>query len=65
MRITLNGADKETNVMTVEGLVAELGLKRGTVLVEQNGTALRPDEWAQAAVNDSDRVEILRIVAGG
>ena len=65
MRITLNGAEKETGVTTVEALVAELGLKRGMVLVEHNGTALRPDEWPQAPVAEGDHVEILRIVAGG
>ena len=64
-RIALNGAEKETIAATVEALVAELGLKRGMVLVEHNGTALRPDEWPQTTVAEGDRLEILRIVAGG
>ena len=64
-RIALNGAAKETNAASIEALVAELGLKRGMVLVEHNGTALRPDEWAQTEMREDDRVEILRIVAGG
>jgi thiamine biosynthesis protein ThiS len=65
MQIALNGAEKETSAATVEALVTELGLKRGTVLVEHNGTALHPNEWAQTSVAEGDRVEILRIVAGG
>ena len=65
MHITLNGSTYETQAITVEALVGELGLKRGTVLVEHNGTALRPDEWKQTAVQGNDRLEILRIVAGG
>ncbi len=64
-RIALNGAGKETTASTVEALVAELGLKRGMVLVEHNGTALRPDEWPLTLMREGDRVEILRIVAGG
>ena len=65
MQIALNGAGKEISATNVEALVAELGLKRGTVLVEHNGTALRPDEWLQTTVAEGDRLEILRIVAGG
>jgi sulfur carrier protein len=65
MQITINGAGHETNAPTVEVLVAELGLKRGTVLIEHNGVALRPDEWPQRAVQSGDGFEILRIVAGG
>ena len=65
MQITVNGTAHETNAATVEALVAELGLKRGMVLVEHNGLALRPDEWAGAILGAADRLEILRIVAGG
>ena len=65
MQITLNGAPYQTQAITVEALVGELGLKRGTVLVEHNGTALRPNEWQQARLQDDDRLEVLRIVAGG
>ena len=64
-RIALNGAETETAAATIEALVAELGLKRGMVLVEHNGVALRPDEWPQTEMREDDRVEILRIVAGG
>lgn len=65
MRITLNGSARETSAPNVEALVAELGFPRGTVLVEHNGTALRPDEWASTPVQADDRVEMMRIVAGG
>jgi sulfur carrier protein len=65
MRIIVNGVEKDTRVATVEALVAELGLKRGAVLVEHNGIALRPDEWLAAVLAENDRIELLRIVAGG
>lgn len=65
MQIILNGSPTETPSPDVEALVAELGLKRGMVLVEHNGTALRPDEWASIALKEQDRLELLRIVAGG
>lgn len=62
--ISLNGATRETQAATVADLVAELGFTKGTVLVELNGTALRPDEWTRALCN-GDVLELLRIVAGG
>jgi sulfur carrier protein len=63
--ITLNGEAKQTFATNVEALVAELGLKRGTVLVEHNGVALRADEWSQIPIRSDDRLELLKIVAGG
>lgn len=65
MQIVLNGSPTETAAPNVEALVTELGLKRGMVLVEYNGTALRPDEWATTKLSEQDRLELLRIVAGG
>jgi thiamine biosynthesis protein ThiS len=62
--ISLNGKPTETSADTVAALVAELGFVRGTVLVELNGTALRPEEWPRELAT-GDVVELLRIVAGG
>jgi sulfur carrier protein len=63
--ITLNGQTKQTFAANVEALVAELGLKRGTVLVEHNGVALRANEWPSTPIRGDDRLELLKIVAGG
>ncbi len=35
------------------------------VLVELNGTALFPREFEKTILSDGDRLEILRMVAGG
>ena len=60
----MNGKAHATAAETVSALVAELGFPKGTVLVELNGTALRPEEWG-ASLRAGDRLELLRIVAGG
>jgi sulfur carrier protein len=65
MEIALNGIVRQSDAVNVEALVAELGLKRGTVLVEHNGVALRPGEWGKTPLREGDRVEMLKIVAGG
>jgi thiamine biosynthesis protein ThiS len=63
--ILINGAPRETAAATIAALVTELGFTRGMVLVEHNGTALRPDEWAARRLVEGDRIELLRLVAGG
>ena len=63
--ITVNGQPRDTAAHDIAALVAELGFAPGTVLVEHNGTALRPAEWTERAVNVGDRFELLRLAAGG
>jgi thiamine biosynthesis protein ThiS len=66
MTIQLNG-DTRTfeEVRTIADLVSHLGLPAATLLVEHNGTALRSTEWNRATLREADRVELLRIAAGG
>ena len=63
--ITLNGQPRGTDAPDIAALVVELGFVKGAVLVEHNGTALRPAEWTERALRDDDRIEILRLAAGG
>ena len=64
-RIALNGQPRDTAAADVAALIAELGFVKGTVLVEHNGTALRPAEWQGRPLKDGDRIELLRLTAGG
>lgn len=65
MKLVLNGSEREVQASQVEELVAELGLPLGAALVEVNGTALLRTEWAVTLLREGDRVEIIRMVAGG
>ena len=47
-----------------EFLVAQKLLPR-SVVVEHNGEAVVPSEFAQRRLNAGDRLEIVKIVAGG
>lgn len=62
--IRLNGKSQETKAEDVAALVNELGFATGTVLVELDGVALRPDEW-HAVLKEDAQVELMRIAAGG
>ena len=65
MKLVLNGKDREVNATQVEELVAELGLPLAAALVEHNGTALLRSEWSATTLRDGDRLEMIRMVAGG
>ena len=63
--ILVNGIARETAAEDVAGLASEFGFFKGAVLIEHNGTALRPEEWPTVPLGEGDRIECLRIVAGG
>lgn len=66
MTILLNGETREVErAETVAALVEELGLPAAAILIEHNGLALRRNEWAERALAPGDRLELIRIVAGG
>ena len=66
MQLTVNGRSSEVaDGTTLPGLLRELGLRPGSVVVEHNGTALLRSELESAALADGDRLELVRAVAGG
>ncbi len=65
MKVTVNGEEREVAARDVAEVITELGLVPAISLVEHNGTALRREEWPEAPLGEGDRLEIIRIVAGG
>jgi thiamine biosynthesis protein ThiS len=51
--------------VTVGALVRECGLPGRSTLVERNGAALARRQWEEVRVEHGDRLELMRIVAGG
>jgi sulfur carrier protein ThiS len=52
-------------VGTVAELLEVIGLPAGGTLVEQNGLALFPRDFAVIPVVENDRFEFVRVAAGG
>jgi thiamine biosynthesis protein ThiS len=50
---------------TLEAFLTRQSLLPRSVVVELNGEAVAPSEFAQRMLKDGDRMEIIRIVAGG
>ena len=66
MRVWINGEPADVNsVANVAELAAHYGLQPNTVLIEHNATALHQREWAQRLLAEGDRIEFVRVVAGG
>ena len=66
MRISLNGEQTDSRgAATIAELIARFEMPPETVLVEHNGVALHRREWPQKALAEGDRIEIIRVVAGG
>jgi sulfur carrier protein len=66
VNVIVNGQSHSVaNPQTIDGLVQELKLIPETLLIEHNGTALHRGEWQTRAVQDGDKIELIRVVAGG
>ena len=66
MTISINGEPRKIErAGNVAELIAELALPAPATLVEHNGLALRREEWSGRAIAEGDRIELVRIVAGG
>ena len=50
---------------SIEAFLVAQGLPPRSVVVEQNGEAVAPSEFAHRLLHAGDRLEIVKIVAGG
>ncbi len=64
--IVANGRQTEANLpCTIEQFLVAQGLLPRSVVVEHNGEAVAPSEFSRRQLNAGDRLEIVKIVAGG
>lgn len=66
MFVTANGTKIETMLpCTIEEFLLRQDLLPRSVVVEHNGAAVAPSEFARRWLQAGDRLEIVKIVAGG
>jgi sulfur carrier protein len=66
LSIFVNGhARQVSGTMTLRELAASCGLDARQLLVELNRQTLSREEWPGRALQHGDRVEFIRVVAGG
>ena len=66
MKISLNGKTVDPReAKTIAELIESYQLPPQSILVEYNGLALHRREWFERSLAEGDRVEFIRVVAGG
>ena len=66
MTISLNGETVDAReAKTIADLVNRYQLPPQSILVEHNGLTLNRHEWSKRSLAEGDRVEFVRVVAGG
>jgi thiamine biosynthesis protein ThiS len=64
--ITANGQLVDTNLpCSIEQFLVARSLLPRSVVVEHNGEAVAPSEFAKRQLKADDRLEIVKVVAGG
>ena len=66
MKIIANDSEFEVNSgCSLPEFLESAGYQLGSVVVERNRQALSPSEASNTILEDGDRLEIVKIVAGG
>lgn len=66
MKISLNGESVESrDAATIAELVDRFQLPPQSILIEHNGVALHRREWTERPLREGDKIEFVRMVAGG
>jgi thiamine biosynthesis protein ThiS len=65
-RVTANGEDIATRLpCSIEQFLMAQNLLPRSVVVEHNGEAVAPSEFGRRQLRAGDRLEIVKVVAGG
>jgi thiamine biosynthesis protein ThiS len=66
MTIAVNGESVETReAKTIAELIERYQLPPQSILVEHNGLVVHRHEWSKRPLAEGDRIEFIRVVAGG
>lgn len=66
MKVRLNGVDEVLDgELTLDELVARLGIEPTNLVIELNGAVLSREEWPAHRVHEGDAIEMVRFVGGG
>jgi sulfur carrier protein len=66
MKIAVNGESMDIcEAKTIAELIERCELPPQSILVEHNGLALHRHEWPKRPLAEGDRIEFIRVAAGG
>ena len=66
MTISLNGESVDPrDAKTIAELIDRYQLPPQSILVEHNGVVIHRQDWPERPLAEGDRIEFVRVVAGG
>jgi thiamine biosynthesis protein ThiS len=66
MKLRINGDERQFQApLSLQGLLEQLGMKADRVAVELNQNIVPREQWANTALSEGDRLEIVHFVGGG
>ncbi|MDQ6987488.1 MAG: sulfur carrier protein ThiS [Mariprofundaceae bacterium] len=65
MRIYLNGEPQQTAAASIAELLAELSIEGRMMAVEKNLEVVPKSLYAETALAEDDRIEIVHMIGGG
>jgi sulfur carrier protein len=65
MLIYLNGEERNTDAGSVSELLAELGMQGRMIAIERNMEVVPKSAYADTALVEGDRLEIVHMIGGG
>jgi len=66
VKISLNGETADAgDSKTIAELIERYQLPPQSILVERNGLAVHRREWSECSLAEGDRIELIRVMAGG
>ena len=65
MQLLVNGEPRAVSAATIAAMVGELGLDVRKVAIERNLAIVPRSRFAETALDEGDRIEIVHFIGGG
>ncbi|MGB8955155.1 MAG: sulfur carrier protein ThiS [Tumebacillaceae bacterium] len=65
MKLIINGQERDVEAQTVADVVSHFGLNERIIVIEHNLNIIPREQYAETAVAEGDKIEIVHFVGGG
>ena len=65
MKLIINGQERDLEAKTVSDVVSHFGLNERIIVIEHNLNIIPREQYAETAVAEGDKIEIVHFVGGG
>lgn len=65
MKLIINGQERDLEAKTVADVVSHFGLNERIIVIEHNLNIIPREQYAETAVAEGDKIEIVHFVGGG